>query len=522
MKNKSCSIFNIDYLTPRPHLLIFGQKRLTNPVGLILSVLIFLASIGFAIYALIDYFDRDEINVLYSQRKPNDSHEFNITENLFAFTYSAGGVDISQEVIMYGFYVNKVESEVVGTQIQFQPCEVGVTIPERFASYFPLETAKNYYCVAPNQNITIKTDADKEIVKYLSIYLAPCDATRFSFCKPNQEVYTNLQKRQIRFTYFIENNIIDHANKTNMFNSFISTYTKYLSFSTLHAQMGFWSIIDYETDNGYMFDKRKNYRVVTFDDKNTINYEMPKITSFFSVPLGIFEFSISHDYIESYFRSYKKIQNVLGDICGVLLILKIIGELIIHTFITNLYFTKLAQNIFNDNHVYKYNNNNLYNKTINNNDDIRHIKLTNNSSINNPTTEPSNNQLVSIEKNHNLVQTIPFAKKDDMNLLKNFNINKIYKDTPGDTQRSHIGQVGFWGFFVNTIPFIRNKNKDVINSMVNLITTSLSCDEVIKNRINLLKMINIFEQSNKFQLNQMKPFFYHEFEPNNKTVNDSS
>lgn len=522
MKNKICSIFNIDYLTPRPHLLIFGQKRLSNPVGLILSVLIFIASIGFAVYALIDYFDRDEINVLYSQKKPDENYEFNITEHLFAFTYSAGGVDISQEVIMYGFYVNKVESDVVGTQIKFQRCEVGVTIPERFASYFPLETAKNYYCVAPDQNITIKTDAQKEIVRYLSIYLAACDANKYSFCKSNSEVSTNLRSRQIRFSYLIESNLIDHANKTNVFNSFVSMYTRYLSYGTFHRQMSYWSVIDYETDEGYMFDKRKSSRVVNFDERNTANLEIPKVGTIFTFPLGIFEFAINHDYCESYFRSYKKVQNVLGDVCGVLIILKIIGELIIHTFISNLYFTNLAQNIFNDNHVYKYNNNNAYNKTINNNDDNRQIKLTNNSSINNPTTEPSNIQLVSVEKNHNLVHTIPYVKKEDINALRSINLNKIYRDTPGDSQRSHLGQVGFWDFMINSIPYLRNKNKEITTSMLNLITTSLSCDEVIKNRINLLKVITLFEQTNKFQLNQMKPVFYKEFEQNNKTLYDSS
>ena len=55
----------MDFLTKEPSLFIFGKKKYYTKIGVIISFIVFICSLGFGMYFLYDFFERNEIKVAY-------------------------------------------------------------------------------------------------------------------------------------------------------------------------------------------------------------------------------------------------------------------------------------------------------------------------------------------------------------------------------------------------------------------------------------------------------------------------
>lgn len=66
----------------------------------------------------------------------------------------------------------------------------------------------------------------------------------------------------------------------------------------------------------------------------------------------------------------------------------------------------------------------------------------------------------------------------------------------------------------------KSKNSNLILLCEKFVKLSLSCDEIIKDKINLIKIIRLIEKNKHFQLNQIKPEFIQKIEQKTMIIND--
>ena len=58
-------IYKMDFLTKEPSLFIFGKKKYYTKIGVIISFIVFICSLGFGMYFLYDFFELNESKVAY-------------------------------------------------------------------------------------------------------------------------------------------------------------------------------------------------------------------------------------------------------------------------------------------------------------------------------------------------------------------------------------------------------------------------------------------------------------------------
>ena len=125
-----------------------------------------------------------------------------------------------------------------------------------------------------------------------------------------------------------------------------------VSFTNLTASFGFvytsniyFQVLTYETDVGYVFEFN-NKKTGVYYDPATITSEGQMIRnptydtgfSLYSVQINVFPTGS-----QKYFRSYKKIQNVIADIGGMLSVIQTIAGVIVNAITGNLIFTHLSK-----------------------------------------------------------------------------------------------------------------------------------------------------------------------------------
>jgi len=123
-------LYKFDLIGPNSKLLIFKEERYKSIFSSILSIIIFLASVAFAITSLIEYFHYDNPVIIYS--KDNDSETkraINLNDTLLMFqlinTFSNNIINnsIGYYKVDYSILLDNGTYELIPLEIQ--KCELG-------------------------------------------------------------------------------------------------------------------------------------------------------------------------------------------------------------------------------------------------------------------------------------------------------------------------------------------------------------------------------------------------------------
>ena len=503
-------IYNFNYLSRKPSLYILGNDKLNTKCGIVMSLLFLFISLAFAIYSLYSFFDRNQAQLMY-WKNSFPTQEYNLSDSFFVV--GLFGNFTQKQALAGATYIQTVADQVSYFPIHMEKCNLNTNIPNKYSHLFQDNLITSYHCLVPGQNIILKDDPEMKTRYTIQFYLLLCDEEQFGIpCDTPETIEEQLRKSSQYVTLQLESNSIDHYSKGNPFTPIISEINVEPNYDYLITENLYWSVYNYSSDEGWMFERKKHYQAVVVNEGYSNIRTEPRTkydtkNPLLTVELGLYPYSS-----ERFIRTYKRIQSVFADIWGIMFLLEAICKFIIHFFVGKMYYTSILQNVFEDATIYK---NNQFNKIICKED---RMKVTNNSSQICPsTTEVSNIQLVKIEKTSKKVSNHLFGTKESSNLTRT---NNKVKNEESSTRRifknvNCYTQLKLCDFIISNFSCLYTKNKIIVDLSEKYIRSYLSCEQSIKNRININKVSKIITEEIKGQqLNQIKPDFIREMEQN--------
>ena len=306
---------------------------------------------------------------------------------------------------------------------------------------------------------------------------------------------------------------MNHLNPGNPYSFYTASIGYSPSVDFTYEEYSFWELISYQSDDGYIFEDKKIYTAAGLDSTLTLGRQKIRTVEDFEVPVMTFQFSIYQNYSERYIRSYAKLQNVIADISGVITFIRIVGSFFINFLVSNMYYSNLGRAIFEDNTVYKRTNSfhRMYKTSQSVDEDKKQIKITNNSSLNNPSIElPYSSNLIKL-KQISKVRTIPFGNKK-----KPYELNFQKESSDISVKENYYNDIKLCDLILAYFPCYKSSQKNIIDLSERMIRYSLSTEELIQKRIQLIKLIGIIEEDKHIQLYKIKPDFFKEIDNINK------
>ena len=163
-----------------------------------------------------------------------------------------------------------------------------------------------------------------------------------------------IKGKTLPFFLDVESERIDHYNVNAPIQKDFFEIQMSASFGSYYESYVYYQIMSYETDAGYIFEyKKNNYGIYvdpsTFKQQSKIidnpSYESGNNLLFITLYMYT-------NGSQKYFRSYKKIQNVIADIGGMLSVIQTIAAIIVNVVTGNLIFTHLSKKVIEDTSYY--------------------------------------------------------------------------------------------------------------------------------------------------------------------------
>ena len=490
--------YSIDYLTDRPTLYIFGQDKFYTKGGVFLSLVVIVTSICLGAVFLNDFLLKKTVNIVYYKEMPQSVISFNLSESLFMIKLLNNGNSAGKYAMMTILHEHEFGNLTEVKPVKLQKCQKYENFPSKFQISLSQSMLKDYYCLVPGQDLIISFNQETHEENRIVVTIFPCDSNKTTLCAPQEEIAQNFDESHIKVTYLLESNRIDHYNNSNPFSPFIVEETKEAYYNFTYFDNVFWNLQYYTSDNGMIFQNKINYTGISIDDTST-RVQIPRYGNNHNALTIVFK--VRPNYVERYYRSYTKLQSVLADIASVMTILKILGQIIINFIIETLFFTRVTFSVFEDKTIYKRNK-----------FDERQIKFSfnSNSILTTPSVDTPFNKKIDLKSDNKNDKIFLFERNALTKETTNI-ISPIIKNIKEDNWFTRLTITDYIKFY---FPCGRSKYKNAVQISAKLVRHSLSGDEIIKDKINLDKLIKICVSEKKYILNHIKPDYIIEMESN--------
>ena len=155
-------------------------------------------------------------------------------------------------------------------------------------------------------------------------------------CDDPKDIADYLATNGIQFAYIVQNDNMDHFNHSNPVQPFYFFAYSYLFPTSYTSQSVYWEVATYESDNGYIFEKKKTEYAVLFDPSWRITNQVMREPLNVNIRLAFCSFGIYPYYSEKFSRSYEKLQDTIANIGGVLSVVEMIGTCLLNFIIGNM------------------------------------------------------------------------------------------------------------------------------------------------------------------------------------------
>jgi len=479
-------LYIFDLLGPSPQLFILKETRYKSFLSSILSLIIVLFSIIYAIFSLNEYFKYNNPNIVYS--KGNDEktkRKINIRDTLLMFQFvDSTSLNTIRNSIAYfeANYYEIFDNSTINTiPLDIEICEFGKNVDNKYKDFIRDKTKfqkslEDFYCIShKNENLAIFYYPN---IGYSSIHL--------NFILNNNDNYT---PEKLQTLVVSETDLINHNDKEkpidNNFNYHLSSGFSSLEFTTINYNFQY---IKYESDDGFFF---KNYMILngmsfsdlTFYKNIQDDYDLVKnFQNLNKSRIGTMRFEINKSYYDSYQRTYQKIPSLLAEIMSVLNLVFGIGTQIIKILCNKKMSTDIIEILLNKKKIGNKNIKNLY--------------------------DNENKQIYSERKNitsHFFDETYSRDKLGKKNEIKLNNIkeSKIEDINQLNINNNGMKNINYYHILKSYLCFKDNKSK-LINLCHNTIIENMSVERILERFYNLDNINNFFIKDETVKFNYIK------------------
>ena len=417
---------------------------------------------------------------------------------MFKLTDSALINHIDESIAYFeSIYKNIYDNGKVETgNLKIEKCELGKNIDLKFKDFIigksnfgiPVE---DFYCFSPNNgNLSLfyYPDVGYNIISLQIIF------------KNN----TNFIPEKIQSLIVSQNSLIDHNNKSNpLSNSYEYHSTQSFSSSQFTSTNYMFQFIKYESDDGYVFKKNKNFIGISFSDMTFTNYykedyDIEKnLKEKRKAIIGSIEFTLNKSNYDNYKRTYQRLQSLLAEVMSVISLLFEIGRQISAIFCEKSMSKDIIETLINKD---QKNLLNLHSYNIN--------KLCKTSENNNTTSiERKNAQYESVDMINNKLENSERLDKTKLNTSKIDIAYKNEKIKQIKINYEHINNVNYFHIFKSFFCF-KDKKTEMINLCNDIIKEDMCIERILERFYNLEKLSYHYTgiKKEKLKINKKKGY----------------
>ena len=499
-------LYTLDLIGPSPQLLIFKNQRYKSMFSSLVSILIILFSIFFALYSFIEYSKFDSPFITYYRENDEvTNRSFLLNDKLLMFqligTNSSNYYNSSIGYFkgLYFISYNNGTNEIIPLNIS--KCEFGKNVDYSYSNIISKDTLfgktiEQFYCIDYNGNLSLFYHP-KIGFSFISLYVILKNGC-------------NVIPEHIQSFIVTENNIINHSNKDNPIrkSSIFEYTTAFSSIDSTSINYKF-QYIKYESDNGLLFKMNKHYNGMIFSNMNF--YKINNIDIYLNNNLdtssnsliGTIVFMINQSNFDIYKRSYQRLQSLLAEIMSVISLLFQIGEQISYI-LCNKKMSKdilveitnkskidlLTQRSHDINKLFKKERKIIKSKSLSTEKPLNEIDYLEKEKENNFPSEKKNIKSKSMEK----PQTNKYnSEKNENNNSKLFN-NSFGLENNNEINISNklIKDINYFHIIKSYFCF-KDKKTKMINLCHNIITKDICIERILERLYNLEKSKEIIK-----------------------------
>ena len=489
---KICSsfIYKFDMIGPIPQLMIFNKIRYQSLISSIISFLIFLFSVFFAIFSAIEFLKFKNPNIAYT--KANDietqrSIYIKDTPLMLQLMDSSTMLGVDKSVKYFVGQYNAIYDN--GTfsweDISIENCQFGKNIDIKYKEFFNDKykfgrNIEDLYCLNLNSNMSAlfynpnigSNSLDIHVVLYNN---------------------SNYLPEKLQTLIISESDLIDHNNKENPINkNYI--YQSTGGFNSLEYSRIYFNFkyVKYESDDGLFYNSEKLFNGMSFADMSYFknieeNYDLKEnFKKYGNSRIGTITFSINKSNYDNYKRNYKKVQSLLAEIMSVVSLLFEIGRQAASILIRK----KMSSDIVN-NLIINEKKNELVNKSIkvgSFNSIIKNDLSTSERKKVLPELVDKVTNVNSLEKNNQ----INFVKKDENKEI--FEHTKFKQAILNSNEKTR--KINYFNIIKSYLCFKDEKSK-IINLFHNIINEDTSVEKILERFYNLENLLNSISNKEK-------------------------
>ena len=434
------TIYNIfDIYSQEFPLLFKKEKKYTTTLGFIIGIIsiIFFSSISILQLKIISSKQNYSLisNNLYSQKA-----KVNLTNIPFFFALFSLNSILSMNIdyIVKVKYLQSNFSEILEEEIKITKCNY-YELLKNYPSIISFEKKTIldlFYCLDTSKEIVIFGNTGNNEYSSLSFNFYKClNSSDINTCTKFDNLNNTLLNTYLLLGYFKPN--INNYNYSNPI--YYSFQLDYLQFTTsiIKQYNYYFSKIEFESDDGLLFNNIKNYNSFNLDS-SSIEFSMPNNFILNNNSLfGMVNF-VANDSINNIKRIYLKLPDVIANIQGIINI-----SYIIVNFILSFFTKKILQVDIVNTSLFDMNKKEIYIESKKSLKFQNSIKKKNN----NDNKSSSNNKFIFTQDN--------FKKS-----LKQINKTNIYNNNKDNKIQNERINLKFYQYF---LPFcLQKKNKEII------------------------------------------------------------
>ena len=302
-------LLKFDFIGPFPEFRILNETRYKSIFSSILSILLIIFSIGFAIYSFYDYFHQIPKVEYYKNNDFSTNKTLVLSDTLLMFKYSIDCIDNSEVQLFPDVWFN------IGLHMEYfsiEPCELGKNInlkyKEALEKFDSIEEKKykEFYCVNYNgSNVTLFTHSSLTNVVTPTLYF---------------KIFGNCTNYIFNLKFVVENDFINHTKKDN---PIIHYYQRYDLLLDKEQTLVFnYQYIKYESDNGIIFNNKTIYNGIGVSGANLFDqYDLTEC-------IIKIVFKMNNANYDFYRRTFQKFQSFLAEVMSLISLLITISKVI--------------------------------------------------------------------------------------------------------------------------------------------------------------------------------------------------
>ena len=297
------NFYYLDIYSPFVQIYHRGKLRKPTGVGLIFSIIIFLLSILVIIYSFDKWVKMTDMTINYRKYTLKEITQFpfnklNVTINSMIFNDS----NYLRTSYIYYNGSNLIDMEP-------KDCYSDEDFPNRFR------------CLNYSDNITLQAkidNIDNSFNQYFQMLIIECPIYDDT-CADYLDIMDKYQNQKFYVNILFTIPEIDHENRSNPISETLIVHTIDFDYSYQSTYTFNFNYLLYESDNGYLFEDKKKYYSIDFAgiERNEVSRDILE-------PIGMINFKLTKMNGEKYVRNFRKIQEVLSEIGGIISILNII------------------------------------------------------------------------------------------------------------------------------------------------------------------------------------------------------